>query len=123
MQRGVRGKSRPLTLPLNGALHSTISTVFTNYIAELSQSGVISDFHIKRSTRWRTGGVCREIHVTLVTGAFILIWKGKEKDGGLCPGTFHHSSHPQVLLGTQLYVASLRQPGFGIQDEFESERK
>lgn len=53
----------------------------------LSQSGGISDFNIKCSTKWVSVGERREISVTLIMGAFIFIRKGKEKTGAVCPGT------------------------------------
>lgn len=49
---------------------------------------VISDFHIKCSTRWPTAGQGREINVALISGAFIFIRKRKETWLA-----FHHYLH------------------------------
>lgn len=65
----------------------------------------------------------REVNVTLITGAFIFIWKGKD----WCPGTGIPpllTFSLQVLLGTHLCVAFAETTSFfGMEDEFESERK
>lgn len=91
----------------------------------LSQSGVISDFNIKCSTRWVTVGESREIKLPWLWELLYLLGKGRQK---MAPwpslswdwhSTTPHISLPtQVLPGTRLYVAP-----DDIVWEFESERK
>lgn len=78
---------------------------------------------IKCSTRWRTVGVRREINVTLITGAFYIYLERE----GLVSWDWH-STTPHISLQVLYLELTCASPCrddmvFGMEDEFESERK